>query len=107
MMPRPPGEVPEDPEHRKLHFGVFGQLTSVATRYKQKEKQDGFHFHMVITWSGVSLQVWFFKSDEAELNKVFKFFLKAVKRDPKPYFCFNSPGSRKGTTQPNWTIIII
>ena len=57
IMPRPPGEVTEDPEHGKLHFGVFGQLTSVATCYKQKENWNGYHFYMVITRSGVSLQV--------------------------------------------------
>ena len=101
MMPRPPGEVPEDPEHGKLHFGVYGQLTSVATRYKQKDKRDGYHFHMVITRNGISLQVWFFESDEAEVNKVFKFFSKEVKREPKPYYCIKFPrvGKRYHSTQ--------
>ena len=56
---------------------------------------------MVITRSGVSLQVWFFESDEEELNKVFKFSSKAVKRDPKPFFCFKFPkvGKRLHSTQ--------
>ena len=56
---------------------------------------------MVITRSGVSLQVWFFESDEEELNKVFKFSSKAVKRDPKPLFCFKFPkvGKRLHSTQ--------
>ena len=48
IMPRPPGEVTEDPEHGKLHFGVFGQLTSVATCYKQKENWNGYHFQHTV-----------------------------------------------------------
>ena len=83
--------MPQEVSHVKhgIQYGVFGQLTGVTRKPKMKEDRSAWHFHLVLTRNGCSLQTWVFGSEE-EVNKKHSYMAKAATRIPRPYFCVHS-----------------